>query len=271
MGSYFDHDGLRMHYHDTGSDGLPFLFQHGLGGDVGQTTGLFHPPPGIRLLSLDSRGHGNSDVGDSEKIGFDVFADDVCALLDRLEVARAVVGGISMGAGVALNLAVRHAARVRGLVLSRPAWLDQPLPGHLTVYLRIADLIRLCGPDRGLAIFTDSDEFMTIRDESPDSAASLVKQFEHPRAEEAIVRLDRIPRDVPCRDRRGVANIDTPTLVLGNRRDPIHPFSYAEDFARLIRGATLDELTPKSVDLNQHAADTQRYIESFLQERILAC
>ena len=270
MRGHFDHDGLRLHYLDSGA-GLPFVFQHGLGGDVDQPAGLFRPPPGVRLLACDSRGHGNSPVGIPERIGFDVFADDVCSLLDWLEIEQAVVGGVSMGAGVALNLAVRHPERVKGLVMSRPAWLGQPLPDHLKVYLRIADLIHLNGPDRGLALFRASDELKTIAAESPDSAASLVKQFEHPRAEEAVTRLYRIPADVPYADLQAVAALDTPTLVLGNRRDPIHPFTYAEELSRLIPGATFAELTPKSVDTEKHSEDTQRCLDSFFRERILTC
>lgn len=270
MRRYFDHDGLRLHYLDSG-DGLPFVFQHGLGGDVDQPAGLFHPPSDVRLLACDSRAHGNSPVGNPKRISFDVFADDVCSLLDWLEIERAVVGGISMGAGVALNLAVRHPERVRGLVLSRPAWLGHPLPDHLKVYPRIADLIHLHGSEGALALFTDGDEYKAIARESPDSAASLLKQFARPRAEEAVARLYRIPRDVPCADLRAVAALDTPTLVLGNRRDPIHPFAYAKELARLIPGATIAELTPKSVDTEKHAEDTQHHIESFFRERILTC
>ena len=49
-----------------------------------------------------------------------------------------------------------------------------------------------------------------------------------------------------------------PTLVLGNRQDPIHPWDIAETLAGLIPGAELREITPKSVSLEQHAADVQK-------------
>ena len=62
-----EHDGLSFHYLDKGS-GTPFFFQHGLGGDVNQTFGLFQPPPGIRLISYDCRAHGETrPLGDPEK------------------------------------------------------------------------------------------------------------------------------------------------------------------------------------------------------------
>ena len=49
---FFTHDGLNFHYLDKGR-GTPFVFQHGLGGDVSQPFGIFAPPPGFRLLGFD--------------------------------------------------------------------------------------------------------------------------------------------------------------------------------------------------------------------------
>jgi pimeloyl-ACP methyl ester carboxylesterase len=196
-------------------------------------------------------------LGDSGKLSFNSFADDLLALLDHRGVQRAVVGGISMGAGVALNYTQRYPARVIGLVLSRPAWLDQPLPEQLQVYLQIAALIRQHGAAgaRGL----------------PGAEESLLKQFASPRAVDAVERLERIPRDVPNRDRREWAAIRVPTLVLGNRQDVIHPFAYAQTLAQAIPGATFRELTPKSVNEPQHAADTQKFLNEFFHERIVTC
>ena len=37
----FRHDDIEFHYQDSGSGGRPFVFQHGLGGDVNQPFGLF--------------------------------------------------------------------------------------------------------------------------------------------------------------------------------------------------------------------------------------
>src|SRR5262249_38797642 len=117
----FEHDGIVFHYLDVGQ-GMPFVFQHGLGGGIRQSAGLFSPPEGIRLLCLDARAHGRTQpLGDPSALSFDVFGDDLVAWLDYLGVERAVLGGISMGAGVALNVAVRYPERVAGLVLSRPA------------------------------------------------------------------------------------------------------------------------------------------------------
>ncbi len=55
----FERGGVAFNYLDEGDpSGRPFVFQHGLGGDISQPAGIFAPTSGVRLLSLDCRGHG---------------------------------------------------------------------------------------------------------------------------------------------------------------------------------------------------------------------
>jgi pimeloyl-ACP methyl ester carboxylesterase len=261
---FFQHDGLAFHYHDRGR-GVPFIFQHGLGGDVNQPSSVFTPPPGFRLLTLDCRAHGETrPLGDPAKIGIAAFADDVRMLMEHLGLSTAIVGGISMGAAVALNMALRFPDHVRGLVLSRPAWLDQPLPENMKIFLVIAQLIRQHGAERGLERFKRSAAYSSILRTSPDAARSLVGQFQHPRAEETVVKLERIPHDAPNRDRAEWAAIRVPTLVLANRHDPIHPFDYGAALAAGIPRATCAAITAKSISQERHAADVQAHVETFL-------
>ena len=265
----FAHDGIQFHYEAKGS-GLPCFFQHGLGADVSQPFGLLTPPSGIRLLAFDCRAHGRTQpAGPAAKIGIGAFADDLRALMDFLKIERCIVGGISMGAAVALNFALRYPDRVIGLILSRPAWLDGPNPWNVRMFTVIARLLREHGPARGRELFKQTPEFAETAREFPDVARSLGGQFENPRAAENVVNLERIPLDAPCQDRREWASIKTPALVLANRQDPVHPFEYGEICARLIPGAEFQEIAAKSVSVEQHALDVQRFIEDFLKRRFL--
>ena len=265
MTPFFRHAGIDFHYRMTG-EGTPFVFQHGLGGDVNQPFGLFQPPPGFRLLAFDCRAHGETrPLGPPDHITLAVFAEDLLALLDHLGIERCIVGGISMGAAVALNFALRFPQRLLGLVLSRPAWLDGPMPRNARMYGEIARLLRQPGCRRGREIFQESTDYLETLRESPDAASSLLGQFDDPRAEETVVKLERIPRDAPCRSLSELEALSVPALVLANRQDPIHPYDYGETLARTIRGAEFRELTPKSVSKDLHAADVQRYLAEFLQ------
>jgi pimeloyl-ACP methyl ester carboxylesterase len=262
--SWFTRDDLHFHFRNDGH-GLPFVFQHGLGGDLNQPFGLYRLPDGVRLISFDVRGHGETrPLGDTEKLTIATLADDLIGLMNHLGIEQTVVGGISLGAAVAVNVAIRYPERTLGLVLVRPAWIDRPLPENVALYTTVARLIRESGSQSGLDRFRSLPEFLAMERESPDCARSLVGQFEHPRALECVARLERLAADTPCPDRASYGKLKIPTLVLGNRQDPIHPWPLANSLSDLIPGALLREVAPKSVSLDRHAADVQQAIDDFL-------
>ncbi len=260
----FRRDGIDFYYQMEGS-GIPFFFQHGLGADVAQPFGLFRPPGGIRLIGFDCRAHGRTrPVGPPEKISLAAFADDLLALMDHLQIEEAVIGGISMGAAVALNFASRHPERLLGLVLHRPAWLDRPRGGNVAVFTVIAGLLRQHGAEKGLELFKQSEMYQRALADSPATAHSLASQFLHPRAEETVARLEKIPLDTPGTDRRAWRAIGVPALVMAGDHDPIHPLEYGVTLAREIPGAEFKELTPKSFNADLHQEEAQRFLEDFL-------
>jgi pimeloyl-ACP methyl ester carboxylesterase len=260
----FRRDGLNFNYRDQGC-GLPFVFQHGLGGDLVAAEAVYNASAGVRLIGMDFRAHGETrPLDDETKLKIACLADDLVALLDHLQIEHAVIGGISLGAAVSVNLALRHPERVRGLVLSRPAWIDQPLPENVWLFTTIADLLRTVGAKEGLEQFHRTEQYAAMERDSPDCAKSLIGQFEQPGAEECAARLARLAVDTPCPDRALYKTIKVPTLVLGNRQDPIHPLELAQSLAGLIPGCEFCEITPKSVSVDQHAADVKKAIDVFL-------
>ena len=79
-----------------------------------------------RVITPDQRGFGGSPLGqDAPSLG--ECADDVVALLDRLELDRVVLGGLSMGGYVAMELLRRAPERVSALLLAdTKASVDAP-------------------------------------------------------------------------------------------------------------------------------------------------
>jgi len=70
----------------------------------------------FRVIALDQRGHGLSDVPESG-YGFDNTVSDVVAFIDAVGLDRPLVVGHSWGASVALDLGVEYAERTRGVVM----------------------------------------------------------------------------------------------------------------------------------------------------------
>src|SRR5262249_62323840 len=120
---------------------------------------------------------------------------------------------------------------------------------------------------RGLEEFRRTPEYAEAARRWPDVAQSLTRQFQAPGAEATAIKLERIIHDAPHPDRRAWERIQVPTLILGNREDPVHPMAYAEELARVIPGAELREITSKSVNVAQHEADVQESLASFFQRR----
>ena len=70
-----------------------------------------------RVILPDLRGFGGSPGPGSGEPSLDAMADDVAALLDRLALDRAVVGGVSLGGYVTMAMLRRHRDRVAGVAL----------------------------------------------------------------------------------------------------------------------------------------------------------
>ncbi len=91
----------------------PFVFQHGLGGDAGQTAEVFPANSGRRLITLECRGHGRSEAGPEAAFSLAQFSDDLGSLIESTLTGPVNIGGISMGAAITLMLAVRKPQLVK--------------------------------------------------------------------------------------------------------------------------------------------------------------
>lgn len=253
------------------SSGDAFIFQHGMGGDAGQSLDYLGGEASGRVVAVDARGHGNSSDAQPEDCRFDVAADDVVAVADQLQLPCFAVGGISLGAGTAINIAVRYPERVSALMLCRPAWLDRPQdPWNRQVYGTIADLLESCGTaDTVLKEFTNTPIYQQVLAISPAAAESLRHQITRPRAVANSAVLRGFPADRPTTSAATWSRIMIPALVIGHRGDPFHPHAIAETYARAIPRAELITVPSKDVDRTQFATQIRTAINDFLRKHAI--
>jgi pimeloyl-ACP methyl ester carboxylesterase len=243
--SSFKHEGQRLAYeiHGEGSRNLVLLPGLLLPSRMHEPLARELAFRGNRVITLDLLGHGASDrPKDMWRYSMPIFAGQVAGLLDHLELDQAVVGGTSLGANVALELASLAPERLRGMVIEMPV-LDNallacalaftPLLVGLTfgepVVAPVAALLR-----RVPRVFTHY----------PNIFLDWVSQ--EPRPSSAVLQGLFFGRTAPPRSER--KTIQTPAIVLGHPRDAIHPFSDAKMLAeelpngRLLEANSLYEL-----------------------------
>ena len=176
---------------------------------------------GNRVVTLDLLGHGRSDrPEDMAEYSMPIFAQQVVALMDHLEMDQAVVAGTSLGANVALEAAVAAPERVRGMVVEMPV-LDNALLGCALAFTPMMVALTFGAP---VMRVIQAGAKLVPNERLPflaDIGVSWLQQDPGPSA--AVLQGLFFGRTAPPRSER--RRIETPSLVIGHRRDPVHPFS----------------------------------------------
>lgn len=262
MGTFLFH-GIEIAYTSVG-EGKPFLFLHGLGGDSAAVTSAYTPRAGIRIVTFDFPGHGKSGYSGDGLFSFAAFTDLLFALQDALDLTPCVVGGISMGAAVALRAALLKPERFTRLVLVRPAWLNAPMePAVRNVYAVMARFLRM---ENGLAAYRASDLCALLSADYPALESSMQGLLAYARGAETAGKFLRMPLDQPYDSPAQLASLRLDTLVVGTKQDFIHPLAYAETLASGIPGAAFVEILSKSVSAASHRRELKNAIDAFLSD-----
>jgi pimeloyl-ACP methyl ester carboxylesterase len=116
---YFDAGGVKLHYLDYGTEGLPpMLCVHG-GGAHAHWYDYIAPgfTSDYHVRAIDLQGHGDSDWVDPPAYTYVDFAANVDAMVRQLDLRDFVLVGHSMGGAVSLVYAANHPGRVKALII----------------------------------------------------------------------------------------------------------------------------------------------------------
>ncbi len=182
------------------------------------------------MLAFDNRGVGRTDKPDVP-YSIPMMADDTIGLMDELDIERARFVGISMGARIALDAALRHGERVSQLTFVS-AQASSRGRVHLSFPMRMAWLL-------GWLPWAKSSY--------PQPRYALLRQ------REASLRYD-------CMER--LPEVKVPTLILQGTKDRSAPYSGAEMMQRSIPGAQLDPF--RGGHLIFLMAERERLLEALL-------
>jgi pimeloyl-ACP methyl ester carboxylesterase len=211
---YADINGLHAYY-ETHGEGEPVLLLHGAYMSADQ----MKPVTDIlaknrQVIVPEAQGHARTADID-RPITYEAMADDVAALMDSIGVPSADVVGFSMGAGTALQLAIRHPEKVKRMVAASAGYkLSGMYPEVVAMFPTITPEMFAGSPFEA--------EYKKLAP-APDKFPQLV---------EKLKTLDTTPFEWPARD---IAGIRAPTLVIVGDQDVVTP-EHAIEMFRLLGG-----------------------------------
>lgn len=253
---------VTMTYEVFGSGPRVLVYLHGLLMDshVNRRLATALAEKGYRVILLDLPGHGASDKPvHAAAHRMDAYARRVLHLLDELGLQEAVIGGMSLGADVTLQVALLAPRRVKAMVVEMPV-LERATPFAAMVFVPLLTVAHFAAP-----VLRATSRF----------ARRIPRQFLGPldqlfgplllEPEEAVAVLHGVlvgPVAPTAEERQAMT---MPALVIGHRSDRLHPFGDASRLAsqlpngRLVEAHTIFELRMTPERLTQE-------IESFLDE-----
>jgi len=196
---------------------------------------------GYRVIAITLRGFGQSDKPYG-KYDYDQFASDIKAVLDKLDIEDATLGGHSMGGAIALHYVAKynsaHVSKLALFAAAAPVHTKKPdYPYPLFTKEEITNWVDRVSVDRPALLNTIGERFVLSATSVPAGIGAWLGGIEMQSSayamEQALIAL----RD---EDLRGdLPKIKIPTLIMQAKQDRIVAFALAEQMNKAIKGSKL--------------------------------
>lgn len=214
-------NGLQMYYEIHGT-GQPLVLLHGAFSAIGTSFGAILPALAEtrQVIAFELQGHGRTADID-RALSLEQMADDTAAALRELGIDRADIFGYSMGASVALHLAIRHPQVVRKLVLASVTYnLSGIHPGLMDGLADMQPEMMVGSPWH--------EEYTRIAPHPEHFARLFAKK----------TQMDRNTRDLLA---EVIQAIKAPTLLIIGDSDLVRP-EHAVEMFRLLGGGVFGDM-----------------------------
>jgi 3-oxoadipate enol-lactonase len=258
-------DGFSVAYDVYGkSDGEPLLLIQGLGADSrGWALQRMSLSRRFRCIAVDNRGVGGS-AGAPHPLSLEQMASDAVAVLDAEEIESAHVMGASMGGAIAQFVGVRHASRVRSLVLACTACRHHEWRREL-----LEEWAEAVGRDGMSALGAEGLRWLVgprLHRRFGGWLNLMARILLQASPENFVAQVHAI-LDVPDDLRFELSTVQVPTLVITGTQDLLTPLGDAEELHELIEPSQLVELRGAGHSLMVEAPSAyNRAVLDFLSE-----
>ena len=228
-------DGTRLHTVVEGEDEPVTVFAHGLTNSCVELAAFTPMLPGTRVRFC-FRGHGHSATPEAGRYRFADFASDIDAVATHYGATRAV--GTSLGAGAITHLLGENPDRFGRVVFILPAALDVALGDHER-FDRVAEMLETMPTDEAIAKIVGESGHVQDYDEKPWLRELDMFLWQDLNAVGVARAIRDVTRDVAIADRELLRKVDTPTLILCQEGDELHPVALGHLLADLMPNAEL--------------------------------
>ena len=260
-------DGPLQIAHEESGEGVPVVFIH----PFPLQRAYWSPQLGAfvdhcRCIAPDLRGFGESPAAPPYTI--DRYGDDVIALLDRLSIESAVIGGISMGGYTALSIWRRHRARVRGLMLFDTRAGAESDAGRMKRAEQV-DFVREKGVSALATEIIPMIVGATTRARHPEVVERVRRMIARANPAGVIGAIEAMmdrPDSIPA-----LATINVPTLIVCGAEDMATPPDESRLMHARIAGSTLEIIEGAGhLSSMERPAAVNHVISEFLAQLIYA-
>jgi pimeloyl-ACP methyl ester carboxylesterase len=238
--------GLTVHYRDQGRrDGRVLVLIHGSNASLHSWEPWVHIlGRDYRIISLDLPGHGLTGASPTGVYDLESYVGVVEQLMARLGIAKAVIGGNSMGGGVSWMFALAHPEKTEALLLIDSVGQPSTRPDDLPIGFRLmrTPVIREAG--RWItprAIFKSSvEKSMSVQSKIDDALIDRYWELNrYPGNRAATIKRFSAKQIMRSTTQKALSAINVPVMIMWGEEDNLIPVSSARWFADAIPGSTL--------------------------------
>jgi 3-oxoadipate enol-lactonase len=227
---------FKLWYDDVGEGELPIIFLHGYPFDKSMwREQLDFLKTSHRVIACDIRGFGKS-TDEESRLSIDLFGEDLIAFMDKLDIDKAIICGLSMGGFIALNVMKRFSDRFEALILCDTQCIPDSPEVKEKRFKTIDDI-----SENGPTDFNEGFIKSVFHEESIRTKVELVEELRHVVFANSphIITMGLIVLAQRSETCSILKEISFPTLIICGREDVVTPLAQSEYMNASIQGSVL--------------------------------